>query len=83
MLMCYLMYTFTPDKHATYSIYFVPSALTYPPPLPQVNLNASIYKLISRLCVLLCATDPTQYSLYVEGAALTNVREINQLEVRE
>ena len=39
------------------------------------NLSVAVGKLVARLCVLLCLEDPSQYLLFVEGAALTSVRE--------
>lgn len=55
-----------------------------PPPssCPQVNLSVPTSKLRARLCVLLCAKQPEDYQLFVEGATLTSIKEGQRSEVR-
>jgi hypothetical protein len=40
-----------------------------------VNLNETIYKVITRLCALIGSQEPHYYSLMVEGSVLTSLKE--------
>lgn len=45
----------------------------------QASLYQPIHKLITRLCILIHAENPEDYSLFVEGSVMTQLQESSEV----